>query len=95
LSEEDRLLSDELAELDENELTELHEPRKRVSILVTAFDSSYLGEVVSCTQPKNWLDELFGTMGYTHGYSCVVTLDREPIYGATPYPGISCGSSLG
>jgi len=62
LSEEDRLLSDELAELDDNcnayELSELYEPRKRVSFRVKAFDSSYLEEVVSRNQSENWLDEL-------------------------------------
>jgi len=51
LSEEDRLLSDELAQLDENrnayELSELHKRRRRVSFRVKAFDSCYLEEVVS------------------------------------------------
>ena len=59
MSEEDRLLSDEI---DENcntyQLSELHEPRKRVSFRIKAFDSSYLEEVVARTKPKNWLDEL-------------------------------------
>ena len=46
LSEEDMLLSDELAEIDENhsayELSELHEPCKWVSFRVKALDSIYL-----------------------------------------------------
>ena len=62
LSEEDRLLSDELAEIDENrsayKLSELHEPRKRVSFRVKVLDSRYLEEVVGHTKPENWLDEL-------------------------------------
>jgi len=64
LSEEDRLLSNELSELDENcnayELSELHEPPKRVSFRYIAFDSSYLEEVAARAESENWLDELLG-----------------------------------
>ena len=60
LSEEDRLLSDELAEIDENRSAYelMHEPRKRVSFRVKALNSRYLEEVVARTKPENWLEEL-------------------------------------
>jgi len=57
-SEENRLLSDELAELDENrsayEWSELHEPRERVSFRVKALDSHYLEEVVMPIRKIAW-----------------------------------------
>ena len=62
MSEEDKLLSDQLAVIDENrsayELSELYEPRKMVSFRVKALDSRYLEEVVARAKTENWLNEL-------------------------------------
>jgi len=53
-----------VAELDQNrnayELSELHEPRKRVSFRVKAFNSSYLEEVPAQAESENWSNELLG-----------------------------------
>jgi len=96
LSEEDRLLSDELAEIDENrssyELSELHEPRKRVSFRVKALDSRYLEEVVARTKP-----EIGWRSFWSHGPYLWIFLLSHPqfVYGATSHLGISWSPSLG